>query len=311
MYVQGAEAWAADILRQDLVDSPDSDHLAETVGDRAAGAARRGRHDHRQARGPARTVQLEQPHRWRTARKISSRASSSNGCSPALDLDPALAGGVVDWLDPDTELRFPSGGEDVAYVDDDPPYRTANSMITSTSELMAIEGFDRETYDRLAPYIAVLPRGTKLNVNTASDVLLASLSDDIDIATAGRSGRGARRRRLRRYRGDVLRPRRARRARGNRRRQRALLVDRDGDARVKSAHDALGAAARSERNHSGAIPQPRSRIAWPKRSSFVCPTPALQPGAHSTPWEVSSAPSAEATSTPHDRRWQRGVARRS
>ena len=29
MYVQGAEAWAADILRQDLVDSPDSDHLGE------------------------------------------------------------------------------------------------------------------------------------------------------------------------------------------------------------------------------------------------------------------------------------------
>ena len=29
MYVQGAEAWAADILRQDLVDSPESDHLGE------------------------------------------------------------------------------------------------------------------------------------------------------------------------------------------------------------------------------------------------------------------------------------------
>ena len=29
LYVQGAEAWAADILRQDLVDSPDSDNLGE------------------------------------------------------------------------------------------------------------------------------------------------------------------------------------------------------------------------------------------------------------------------------------------
>ena len=45
-------------------------------------------------------------------------------------------------------------------------------------------GFDRETYLRLAPYIAVLPTGTKLNVNTASDVVLASLSPMIDIATA-------------------------------------------------------------------------------------------------------------------------------
>ena len=29
LYMQGAEAWAADILRQDLVDFPESDHLSE------------------------------------------------------------------------------------------------------------------------------------------------------------------------------------------------------------------------------------------------------------------------------------------
>jgi general secretion pathway protein K len=102
----------------------------------------------------------------------------------SAEIDPALAGAVVDWLDPDTELRFPTGGEDVVYTSQDPPYRTANSMITSTSELMAISGFDRELYQRLAPYITVLPRGTKLNVNTASDVVLASLSDDLDLGTA-------------------------------------------------------------------------------------------------------------------------------
>jgi general secretion pathway protein K len=57
-------------------------------------------------------------------------------------------------------------------------------MITSASELLAISGFDREAYTRLAPYVTVLPAGTKLNVNTASDVVLASLSDDLDLATA-------------------------------------------------------------------------------------------------------------------------------
>jgi general secretion pathway protein K len=103
----------------------------------------------------------------------------------SVDADPALAGAVVDWLDPDADLRFPTGGEDAVYSSADPPYRTANSMITSTSELMAVAGFDREIYARLAPYITALPMGTKLNVNTASDVVLASLSDDIDISTAG------------------------------------------------------------------------------------------------------------------------------
>ena len=49
---------------------------------------------------------------------------------------------------------------------------------------LAIAGFDRDTYRRLAPYVTVLPAGTKLNVNTASDVVLASLSDNIDLGIA-------------------------------------------------------------------------------------------------------------------------------
>jgi general secretion pathway protein K len=102
----------------------------------------------------------------------------------SLEVDPALAGAVVDWLDPDADLRFPIGGEDVTYAGADPPYRTANTLTTSVSELMAIAGFDRESYLRLAPYVTALPVGTKLNVNTASAVLLASLSDNIDPSTA-------------------------------------------------------------------------------------------------------------------------------
>ncbi|HEY9183423.1 MAG TPA: general secretion pathway protein GspK, partial [Gammaproteobacteria bacterium] len=85
---------------------------------------------------------------------------------------------------PDTDLRFPSGGEDVTYSGADPPYRTANTMATSASELMAIAGFDREAYLKVAPYVTALPVGTKLNVNTASAVVLASLSDNIDSSTA-------------------------------------------------------------------------------------------------------------------------------
>ena len=57
-----------------------------------------------------------------------------------LDIDPALVGGVIDWLDPDTDMRFPNGGEDVTYLAMDPPYRTANAMLTSPSELMAVAG---------------------------------------------------------------------------------------------------------------------------------------------------------------------------
>jgi len=185
MYVQGAEAWAADILRQDLVDSPDSDNLGEQwalelpplpVDDN--GGTITGRLEDLQGRFNLNNLIGADGKESQLMRRQFERLLVS------VEADPALAGAVVDWLDPDTEQRFPTGGEDVAYSDADPPYRTANSIITSTSELMAIAGFDRDTYRRLAPYITVLPAGTKLNVNTASDIVLASLSDMIDLQTA-------------------------------------------------------------------------------------------------------------------------------
>ena len=183
MYVQGAEAWAADILRQDLVDSPNSDNLGEVWATELPplpvdGGTIQGRLEDLQGRFNVNNLIGSDGKESMLARRQFERLLVS------LDADPALAGAVIDWLDPDTDLRFPNGGEDVVYSEADPPYRTANSMITSTSELMAVMGFDRDTYRRLAPYITALPAGTKLNVNTASAVVLASLSDNIDPSTA-------------------------------------------------------------------------------------------------------------------------------
>lgn len=183
LYVQGAEAWAADILQQDLVDSPDADHLGEEWALELPplpvdGGAIQGRLEDLQGRFNLNNLIARDGKENPLALKEFERLLA------LVDVDPAFAGAVVDWLDADTDLRFPTGGEDVAYVSSDPPYRTANSMITSTSELLAISGMDRESYARLAPYVTALPQGTKLNVNTASDVLLASLSDNIDIGTA-------------------------------------------------------------------------------------------------------------------------------
>jgi general secretion pathway protein K len=184
MYGQGAEAWAADILQQDLVDSPDTDHLSEQWAVELPplpvdGGTITGKLEDLQGRFNLNNLIAADGMESQLARRQFERLLN------LVEIDPGLAGAVVDWLDPDTDLRFPTGGEDVVYSDQDPPYRTANAMITSASELMAIAGFDRDSYQRLAPYVTVLPRGTKLNVNTASAVLLASLSDNIDIETAG------------------------------------------------------------------------------------------------------------------------------
>ena len=180
MYLHGAEAWAGDILRQDQVESSESDHLGEQWAFELPplpvdGGVISGRLEDLQGRFNLNNLVYEgvvdELSRLQFERLLDS-----------LGLDVTLAGVVVDWLDSDAEAGFPYGGEDGVYTANDPPYRTPNSIITSTSELMAMSGFEVETYRALLPYVTTLPSGTTLNVNTASDYLLASLSDDIDLS---------------------------------------------------------------------------------------------------------------------------------
>jgi general secretion pathway protein K len=170
-------------LRQDLVDSPESDHLGELWATELPplpfeGGVISGRIEDLQGRFNLNNLIGDEGEEDELARQQFERLLI------LLELDPALAGAVVDWLDPDVDQSFPTGAEDSAYTDLNPPYRTANTLITSPSELMAIAGFDLESYRRIAPYVTALPRGTTLNVNTASDMLIASLSDDIDLSLA-------------------------------------------------------------------------------------------------------------------------------
>ena len=79
---------------------------------------------------------------------------------------------LVDWIDYDIMPQPIDGAEDSVYMGQTPPYRTANRYITSTTELLALPGFGRERYLALAPYIAALPWGTKINVCTAKDKVL-------------------------------------------------------------------------------------------------------------------------------------------
>jgi len=95
-----------------------------------------------------------------------------------LDLsqvDPKWADMVVDWIDRDNQPQT-QGAEDSAYMGQNPPYLAANQYITSTTELLALPGFGRENYAKIAPYIAALPPGSKLNVCTAKGLVLDAFS---------------------------------------------------------------------------------------------------------------------------------------
>jgi general secretion pathway protein K len=89
-----------------------------------------------------------------------------------LGLEPKWAGYVVDWIDADIVPQIPDGAEDSVYMGQTPPYRTANRYIASASELLALPGFGRDRYVKLAPFVVALPQGTTVNVCTASGLVL-------------------------------------------------------------------------------------------------------------------------------------------
>jgi general secretion pathway protein K len=100
-----------------------------------------------------------------------------------LNMEPKWANYIVDWIDKNTDPMFPDGAEDSVYMEMNPPYRTPNLPITSTSELMAMPGFTRADFDRLAPYIVALPIGTPINTCSASPYVLDALTGHVQFSS--------------------------------------------------------------------------------------------------------------------------------
>ena len=102
----------------------------------------------------------------------------------ALDIDSAVLAAVLDWLDPDSDARFPNGAEDDYYTELERPYRTGNRSFADVCELKLVRGVTAEVFDKLAPYLTVLPDFTAINVNTAPVEVLMSLGPGIDRTAA-------------------------------------------------------------------------------------------------------------------------------
>jgi general secretion pathway protein K len=186
----GAESWVLTILRQDHQDS-DTDHLGEIwaadmpvlplggpgeslqgeiFGDIEDLQGRFNINNLVDADGEVDQSSLEQFQRLLIA----------------LGLDIRLAGIAADWIDADQDASFPDGAEDSIYTGIVPPYRTANQIIASTSELAALEGMDKATLDTLLPHITALPGRTSINVNTATGPVLQSLDENLTVADVER-----------------------------------------------------------------------------------------------------------------------------
>ncbi|MFO1427523.1 MAG: general secretion pathway protein GspK [Steroidobacteraceae bacterium] len=94
----------------------------------------------------------------------------------AAGLERTWASAFVDWIDSDIN-QLPGGGEDGLYSGR-PAYRPPNRVVVTPSELLALHGFGAERYAKIAPYVTALPRGTPINLCTASGLLLDAVTDE-------------------------------------------------------------------------------------------------------------------------------------
>ncbi len=101
-----------------------------------------------------------------------------------LELPSDLANAVRDWIDADDQVSFPGGAEDLDYLGGNDPYRAANRLLIDINALYRIKGFTPEIVKRLRPFVTALPRGTPVNVNTATAEVLTALFEDLGLDAA-------------------------------------------------------------------------------------------------------------------------------
>jgi general secretion pathway protein K len=102
----------------------------------------------------------------------------------SLGLDPAVADAWKDWVDSDSDGSG-FGAEDAAYLMATPPFRTANQLAGSTSEVALLDLLDPDQLARLLPNVAVLPTtALRINVNTAGAPTLEALAPQLTPARA-------------------------------------------------------------------------------------------------------------------------------
>jgi len=171
----GAEAWAIEVLKDDYEDSQGIDHLGEAWaqplpplpvdGGEVRGALEdmQGRFNLNNLVNRDREVNQAEVDRFRRLLVMAGA-------------QPRWASLMADWID-ENSMTEPEGAEDGTYMAQNPPYRTANGLVATTTEMMALPGMTRDEFERIRPYVAALPAGTAINLCTAKAPVLAALSE--------------------------------------------------------------------------------------------------------------------------------------
>lgn len=90
-------------------------------------------------------------------------------------LHSTLVDSLLDWLD-DNDIAQPMGAEFDYYIGLEQPYRSANQLMITPTELRMVKGYTPEIISQLRPHVCVIPAiNTAININTASAEMLESI----------------------------------------------------------------------------------------------------------------------------------------
>jgi general secretion pathway protein K len=167
LYALGLEDWAQIYLKNDRQDS-EVDHLGEDWAVGVPGLPIEG--------GFLSGYMEDEQSRLNINGLLNSEVSVNRFvrlCNN-LEVDPSFIPALMDWIDVDFDVRYPDGAEE-HYEN----YRVANRPMVDISELLLVKNVTPEIYNRLKPYITVLPVTTNINVNTMSEAVFMSLGENL------------------------------------------------------------------------------------------------------------------------------------
>jgi general secretion pathway protein K len=87
----------------------------------------------------------------------------------------SLANAVFDWVDADSQPRYPGGAEFTDYLQDAAAGRPANQPFADLSELLLVRGMTPELVAALTPWLSVWGNGS-MNLNTIDSQLVSAMS---------------------------------------------------------------------------------------------------------------------------------------
>ena len=105
-------------------------------------------------------------------------------------IDYGIVPSIIDWIDSDDEITsLPfvkhknQGAESGYYGRLDRSYRCRNGSVETIEELLLVKGMSPDVFGRLRDYLTVYGDG-KININSASRLMILSLSEKMDAALA-------------------------------------------------------------------------------------------------------------------------------